>query len=275
MSTKIDSTLSSAAADLRSTCEWVKRLLGLEPGGPGRVDRRHRLRGRGGGQPYELEASLATKLEGGYSARIAAGYCWPWSDPRRGRLPADDVHIGDWAKPWNLKGDRSVGGAPAAALWATDPAGFGQVGCVYTAQGFEYDYVRRHPRARLRLARRQAGSPSARRTRTPTSGTRKGQPSRLRPARPQHLQGAADPRDARRHHLLHRPPDSATSPTARHVAATQLLPDGSTPTQHSTARPASAEDMPPPVITREGQCPNDELDSCYRPFIPAARAHRG
>ena len=30
---------------------------------------------------------------------------------------------------------------PAAALWATDPAGFGQVGCVYTAQGFEYDYA--------------------------------------------------------------------------------------------------------------------------------------
>ena len=49
--------------------------------------------------------------------------------------------IGDWAKPWNLKGDRSIGGAPAAALWATDSAGFGQVGCVYTAQGFEYDYA--------------------------------------------------------------------------------------------------------------------------------------
>jgi len=46
-----------------------------------------------------------------------------------------------WSRPWNLKGDRSVGGAPAAALWATDPAGFGQVGCVYTAQGFEYDYA--------------------------------------------------------------------------------------------------------------------------------------
>ena len=50
------------------------------------------------------------------------------------------MQIGDWSKPWNLKGDRSVGGAPAAALWATDPAGFDQVGCVYTAQGFEYDY---------------------------------------------------------------------------------------------------------------------------------------
>ena len=34
-----------------------------------------------------------------------------------------------------------MGGAPAAALWATDPAGLGQVGCVYTAQGFEYDYA--------------------------------------------------------------------------------------------------------------------------------------
>ena len=31
-------------------------------------------------------------------------------------------------------------GAPPAALWASDPGGFGQVGCVYTAQGFEYDW---------------------------------------------------------------------------------------------------------------------------------------
>ena len=77
----------------------------------------------------------------GYGARIAAGYCWPWSDPRRDGTLVPDVVIGDWAQPWNLKGERSVGGAPAAALWATDPAGFGQVGCVYTAQGFEYDYA--------------------------------------------------------------------------------------------------------------------------------------
>ncbi len=119
---------------------WVKRLLGLEPGGPLEWTGDPGFEVEVADTPYELEASLATKLEGGYSARIAAGYCWPWGDPREdGSLPAD-VHIGDWAKPWNLKGERSVGGAPAAALWATDPAGFGQVGCVYTAQGFEYDY---------------------------------------------------------------------------------------------------------------------------------------
>ena len=72
---------------------------------------------------------------------MAAGYCWPWSDPRPDGTLVPDVQLGDWRRPWNLKGDRSVGGAPAAALWATDPAGFGQVGCVYTAQGFEYDYA--------------------------------------------------------------------------------------------------------------------------------------
>ena len=71
---------------------------------------------------------------------MAAGYCWPWSEPRPDGPLVPDVVIGDWARPWNLRGDRAVGGAPPSALWATDPAGFGQVGCVYTAQGFEYDW---------------------------------------------------------------------------------------------------------------------------------------
>jgi len=37
--------------------------------------------------------------------------------------------------------DKALNGIiPPSALWATDDAGFGQVGCVYTAQGFEYEY---------------------------------------------------------------------------------------------------------------------------------------
>ena len=71
---------------------------------------------------------------------MAAGFCWPWSDPSLDGSLVPDVVIGDWSRPWNLRGDRAVGGAPPSALWATDPAGFGQVGCVYTAQGFEYDW---------------------------------------------------------------------------------------------------------------------------------------
>ncbi len=87
-----------------------------------------------------MEQALAERLAVRQNARMAAGYCWTWSDPRKDGSLVPDVQIGDWARPWNLKGDRSVGGAPPSALWASEPAGFGQVGCVYTAQGFEYDW---------------------------------------------------------------------------------------------------------------------------------------
>ena len=78
---------------------------------------------------------------------MTAGFCWPWSDPivdadgRFIRL-VDDVSLPEWgwARPWNVKSDRSVGGYPSKNLWATDAAGFSQVGCIYTAQGFEYDW---------------------------------------------------------------------------------------------------------------------------------------
>ena len=137
---KIDLDAQFRCGGSEEYVRWVKRLLGLEPGGPIEWTGDPGFEVEVADSPYEMEAALATKLEAGYSARMAAGYCWPWGDPRPdGSLPAD-VRIGEWSKPWNLKGDRSVGGAPAAALWATDPAGFGQVGCVYTAQGFEYDY---------------------------------------------------------------------------------------------------------------------------------------
>ena len=87
-----------------------------------------------------MEAILEAKMADGYGARMAAGYCWPWSDPRSDGSLVPDVQIDGWARPWNLKGDRAVGEAPPAPLWAHDPRGFGQVGCVYTAQGFEYDW---------------------------------------------------------------------------------------------------------------------------------------
>ncbi|MBZ2195396.1 DUF2075 domain-containing protein [Ruania sp. N2-46] len=86
----------------------------------------------------ELEGRLRTYAQNGLNARMTAGYCWPWSDPRKDGSLVPDVRIGAWSRPWNLKSDRAVGGAPPSSLWASDPAGFDQVGCVYTAQGFEY-----------------------------------------------------------------------------------------------------------------------------------------
>ncbi len=121
--------------------DWVKRLLGLEQGGPIAWVGDPHFDVTVVDSPAEMEQLLKSRQDAGYSARMAAGYCWPWSDPRPDGTLVDDVRVGAWSRPWNLKGERSVGGAPAAALWATDPAGFGQVGCVYTAQGFEYDYA--------------------------------------------------------------------------------------------------------------------------------------
>ena len=121
--------------------EWVERLLGLAPGGPIGWTGDDSFDLHLVDSPEELEHVLSLRDQDGYSARMAAGFCWPWSDPTRDETLIPDVQIGGWARPWNLRGDRSIGGAPAAAMWASDPAGFGQVGCIYTAQGFEYDHA--------------------------------------------------------------------------------------------------------------------------------------
>ncbi|MEV5709985.1 DUF2075 domain-containing protein [Actinoallomurus sp. NPDC052274] len=119
--------------------EWVLRLLDLQAGGPEEWSGDDHFDVRLAGSPWEMENFLRDKLKDGYSARISAGYCWPWSDPEPGGL-VNDVRIGDWSRPWNVKGERAVGMAPPSALWATFDGGFEQVGCVYTAQGFEYDW---------------------------------------------------------------------------------------------------------------------------------------
>src|SRR5439155_12613898 len=56
---------------------------------------------------------------------------------------APDVTVGDWSMPWNARPDagRLRKSIPKSNFWANDPAGIEQVGCVYTAQGFEYDYA--------------------------------------------------------------------------------------------------------------------------------------
>lgn len=93
--------------------------------------------------PESMEVAIRTKAMAGNTARLAAGYCWDWSKPKPDGTLVDDVVIGSWRKPWNARPDagRLAKGIPPADLWATDPGGIEQVGCVYTAQGFEVDYI--------------------------------------------------------------------------------------------------------------------------------------
>lgn len=118
----------------------MKRLLDLADGGPFEWKGDPQFTVRIADSPEEMELFLSQQRELGYSARMTAGYCWPWSNADKAGNLVPDVRIGSWARPWNSKSDRRVGDAPPAALWATEDGGFGQVGCVYTAQGFEYDW---------------------------------------------------------------------------------------------------------------------------------------
>ena len=91
----------------------------------------------------ELDALIRSRADEGSTARLAAGFCWPWSMPNADGTLVDDVKVDGWSRPWNAKpeGRRLAPGIPKSNFWASDPNGIEQVGCVYTAQGFEFDYV--------------------------------------------------------------------------------------------------------------------------------------
>ncbi|WP_433316639.1 DNA/RNA helicase domain-containing protein [Micromonospora sp. CA-269861] len=119
---------------------WVMHLLGLAEGSPYRWPADDDYRVALASSPQEMEALLRPRNEAGQPARISAGFCWPWTqESRRGRL-APDVSIDGWQRPWNAAAARPPRGIPSGSYWATDPRGFDQIGCIYTAQGFEYDW---------------------------------------------------------------------------------------------------------------------------------------
>ena len=92
--------------------------------------------------PEELEAAIKSKVEEGHTGRMTAGFCWKWSQPNSDGELENDVVIGDYERPWNAKSDGHLApGIPKSHFWATDPNGIDQIGCIYTAQGFEFDYV--------------------------------------------------------------------------------------------------------------------------------------
>jgi DUF2075 family protein len=94
--------------------------------------------------PSQLYETLAIKeAEKPNSARMVAGFCWPWSKTLddSGEL-IKDVKIDDFAMPWETHDKiKTPKGYVKWFEWAYRPEGFKQVGCIYTAQGFEFDYV--------------------------------------------------------------------------------------------------------------------------------------
>jgi uncharacterized protein len=126
-----------------SFVQWLDSALGLHPSEIARLPASTEYEFRIVDSPQELEALIHLRASDGDSARMTAGFCWPWSDPNPdGSLPLD-VQIGEFKRPWNAKSGAThlAKSVPSSSLWAHDRRGLDQIGCVYTAQGFEFDYV--------------------------------------------------------------------------------------------------------------------------------------
>lgn len=128
--------------------DWVEALFSDSPPVPGGWLRAGEYDLRVSDSPDQLETLTLSKNRAPESARLVAGFCWPWSDPNEDGTLVPDVQIGPWKRPWNAKPPeqrKPVRAAPAPKKhpyfeWASDSAHAGEIGCIYTAQGFEFDY---------------------------------------------------------------------------------------------------------------------------------------
>lgn len=122
--------------------EWVDWLLGFRQRRP--AVWRNRYKFEVVGSPEDLDLLLDEASAEAESARLVAGFCWKWSDPLPDGMLSEDVVVGDWSRPWNRKRDSRRQYKPENdpyTLWAATDAGREEVGCIYSAQGFEFDRV--------------------------------------------------------------------------------------------------------------------------------------
>src|SRR5690606_19122460 len=73
--------------------------------------------------PQELDAAIRAKAAEGNTARLMAGFCWPWSaHPHPDGSLVEDVVIGDFKRPWNAQPGVTglKRGIPKSHFWAYD-----------------------------------------------------------------------------------------------------------------------------------------------------------
>ncbi|WP_030732191.1 DNA/RNA helicase domain-containing protein [Streptomyces sp. NRRL S-237] len=132
----------------RAYLDWVNQLL--QPAGPAPMWTGSDYDLASARNPHDFESWVTDHIAAGRSARITAGFCWPWESPSTPPL-RPEVTISwtgpdgsyTWSRPWNARADETsmdIPDVPGRPYWATDAGGHQQVGCVYTAQGMEYDY---------------------------------------------------------------------------------------------------------------------------------------
>lgn len=90
--------------------------------------------------PQELEKEIYQKRLNGNTARLVAGYAWPWINKNLNRnelviSDKKDINIEEYnySINWNFNDGKM--------LWSIDQEGEREVGCVHSCQGIEFDYV--------------------------------------------------------------------------------------------------------------------------------------
>lgn len=144
-----DLNIQFRTAGSESYVNWVNHVLGLSPNRSMRWKTQNEYEVKVFERVEELELALQNKVMHGSTARMVAGFCWDWSDPKPNDSLVPDVRIGSWARPWNKKprdmwknkGSAELPAKHPYTIWAAKPEGFNQVGCIYSAQGFEFDYM--------------------------------------------------------------------------------------------------------------------------------------
>lgn len=123
---------------------WVNNTLGIENNADILFNTKEDFEFKIFDTPFDLEKEIIQKSLKGHSARLTAGFCWDWSKSlTEDKQLYNDVQIGEYKRPWNARPDMTglPRDIPRSSLWAYDPNGINQIGCIYTAQGFEFDYV--------------------------------------------------------------------------------------------------------------------------------------
>ncbi|MBM4365390.1 MAG: DUF2075 domain-containing protein [Deltaproteobacteria bacterium] len=143
---RVDLDQQFRCAGSTSYIHWVDQLAGYATGSD--------LSWRVGETPeyeFALEPDMPTmaarirqKQALQQRCRIVAGYCWRWSKPGASGLPHDlvDKRFGGWSGAWIEKTGKDL--APEDHQyykWATQESHRDQIGSIYSAQGFEFDYV--------------------------------------------------------------------------------------------------------------------------------------
>ncbi|MER5504816.1 DNA/RNA helicase domain-containing protein [Streptomyces sp. NPDC002766] len=132
----------------RAYQQWIDQLF--QPEGPASLWEGSDYDLDVAADPEQLEHWVTEHIRGGRTARMTAGFCWPWnSPPTPPLLPEVEIPWNGpegpriWTRPWNSRADEPTfdhPDVPARPFWATDTGGHDQIGCIYTAQGMEYAY---------------------------------------------------------------------------------------------------------------------------------------